>query len=287
MGRLVDELAAKLQAGEVVDIDAYVAAHPEHAEQLKLLLPALKVLADLGKSGAAASLAAAPLEGTQDEILGTLGDFRILREVGRGGMGVVYEAEQISLGRRVALKVLPFASALDPKQLQRFRNEAHAAANLHHTNIVPVYGVGCARNVHYFAMQYVEGMTLAGLIRELRREQGKDQDEAKIEIERMKSIPRESRTQDYDAGYQDSEQRTPGPRDETFLSDFRSSSHSTRLGYFRSAARLIIQAAEALEHAHLMGVIHRDIKPANLLISSGGGTFKGRTRRNPRNWASV
>jgi len=88
LGRLVDELAAKLQAGEVVDIDAYVAAHPEHAEQLKLLLPALKVLADLGKSGAAASLAAAPLEGTQDEILGTLGDFRILREVGRGGMGV-------------------------------------------------------------------------------------------------------------------------------------------------------------------------------------------------------
>ena len=72
----------------------------------------------------------------------TLGDYRLLREVGRGGMAVVYEAEQVSLGRRVALKVLPFAAVLDPKQLQRFKNEAQAAAHLHHQNIVPVYFVG-------------------------------------------------------------------------------------------------------------------------------------------------
>ena len=87
-------------------------------------------------------------------------------------MGVVYEAEQISLGRRVALKVLPFAAALDARQLQRFKNEAQAAACLHHTNIVPVFGVGCERGVHYYAMQYIEGQTLAAIIRNLRR--GKD-----------------------------------------------------------------------------------------------------------------
>src|SRR5690349_11234597 len=91
----------------------------------------------------------------------TLGDFRIVCEIGRGGMGIVYEAEQISLGRRVALKVLPFAATLDPRQLQRFKNEAHAAAQLHHANIVPVYGLGCERGVHYYAMQYIEGQTLA------------------------------------------------------------------------------------------------------------------------------
>jgi hypothetical protein len=85
----------------------------------------------------------------EEPVVGILGDFRILREIGRGGMGVVYEAEQISLGRRVALKILPFAAALDPKQLQRFKNEAQAAAHLHHTNIVPVFGVGCERGVHY------------------------------------------------------------------------------------------------------------------------------------------
>src|SRR5262249_28313543 len=90
-------------------------------------------------------------------------------EVGRGGMGVVYEAEQLSLNRRVALKVLPFAAALDGKQLQRFRNEAQAAGQLHHTNIVPVYGVGCERGVHFYAMQFIEGRTLAAFIDDLRQ----------------------------------------------------------------------------------------------------------------------
>src|SRR5438046_495824 len=89
---------------------------------------------------------------------------------GRGGMGVVYEAVQLSLGRRVALKVLPFAAALDAKQLQRFKNEAQAAAQLHHTNIVPVYAVGEARGVHYYAMQLIEGQNLADLIAQLRRQ---------------------------------------------------------------------------------------------------------------------
>ena len=99
-----------------------------------------------------------------------LGDFRILREVGRGGMGVVYEAEQISLGRRVALKVLPFAAALDARHLQRFKNEAQAAAHLHHSNIVPVFAVGCDRGVHYYAMQFIDGQTLADVIRQMRQD---------------------------------------------------------------------------------------------------------------------
>src|SRR5438874_12539186 len=105
---------------------------------------------------------------------GRLGDFRLLREVGRGGMGIVYEAEQISLGRKVALKILPFAGALDANQLQRFKNEAHAAAHLQHQNIVPVYFVGCERGVHFYAMQFVEGQTLAALIQELRQVEGRD-----------------------------------------------------------------------------------------------------------------
>jgi serine/threonine protein kinase len=88
---------------------------------------------------------------------GLLGDFQILRELGRGGMGVVYEARQISLNRRVALKVLPLAAAMDSRQLQRFHVEAQAAACLHHTNIVPIHAVGCERGVHYYAMQFIEG----------------------------------------------------------------------------------------------------------------------------------
>src|SRR5262249_13789405 len=102
-----------------------------------------------------------PTQDLQALALDILGDFLIQREIGRGGMGIVYEALPISLIRRVALKVLPFASGLDAKQLQRFKNEAQAAAALHHTNIVPVHAVGCERGTHYYAMQFIAGQTLA------------------------------------------------------------------------------------------------------------------------------
>ena len=101
-----------------------------------------------------------------------LGDFQIVREIGRGGMGIVYEAIQLSLGRRVALKVLPLAATFDAKQLQRFRQEAQAAAQLHHTNIVPVYGVGCERGIHFYAMQLIDGQSLDVVVRQLREEAG-------------------------------------------------------------------------------------------------------------------
>src|SRR5262245_52860086 len=125
--------------------------------------------AGLGASGLGASLPADRANRNRSAPQpGCLGDFRLLREVGRGGMGIVYEAEQISLNRRVALKVLPFAATLDAKQLSRFRNEARAAAQLHHPHIVPVYGVGTDRGVHYYAMQLIEGCSLATVIDELR-----------------------------------------------------------------------------------------------------------------------
>ena len=135
---------------------------------MRLVLPALAVLADLGRSAAREPGDGLVRHDSPIEPLGELGDYRILREIGRGGMGVVYEATQISLNRRVALKVLPFAGALDAQHLARFRNEAQAAAQLHHTNIVPVFAVGSERGVHYYAMQFIEGQTLADLIRELR-----------------------------------------------------------------------------------------------------------------------
>ena len=174
--------------------------------------------------------------------LGRLGDFQLVREIGRGGMGVVYEAEQISLGRRVALKVLPFAAALDARQLQRFKNEAQAAASLHHTNIVPVFGVGCERGVHYYAMQYIEGQTLAAIIKDLRR--GKD-----CGLPGFSSEPSNRHA------------TAPVARPRRLL--------PLLPAHVRAAALLGMQAALALEHAHQLGVVHRDIKPANLLVEAG------------------
>ena len=83
-------------------------------------------------------------------------------------MGIVYEAEQLPLGRRVALKVLPSAASLDPRHRQRFQVEAQAAALLHHEHIVPVFGIGCDQGVHYYAMQFIDGRPLTDIIRDLR-----------------------------------------------------------------------------------------------------------------------
>ena len=164
--RLHDAVAAYLEAAEAgpaPDQGQWLARYPEFAGELAEFFAARGRLTSL----------ASPLPSPEGAGpggpagRGQLGDFRILREVGRGGMGVVYEAEQISLGRRVALKVLPFAATMDPRHLQRFQNEARAAASLHHPHIVPVHAVGCERGVHYYAMQFIDGQTLAELVRHL------------------------------------------------------------------------------------------------------------------------
>src|SRR5262249_22167507 len=152
----VKDYLAELEGGRRPDRAAFARRHPELGPALEEYLRAVELMHGSGPdlSSAERKLPMPPVEPLGE--LGRLGDFQIVREVGRGGMGVVYEAVQLSLGRRVALKVLPFAAALDAKHLQRFKNEAMAAAQLHHTNIVPVYFVGEDRNVHFYAMQLIE-----------------------------------------------------------------------------------------------------------------------------------
>lgn len=164
LGQAADEFSERLSRGESPNIEEYAGRYPEIAELIRQVFPALSVLRDTPESPPDSR---APLPEAK-----CLGDFRIIREIGRGGMGVVYEAEQVSLGRKVALKVLPFAAVLDPKQLQRFKNEAHSAASLRHPNIVQVFSVGCERAVHFYAMDFVEGQTVAEVIRDLQRLEG-------------------------------------------------------------------------------------------------------------------
>src|SRR5262249_3431200 len=146
---------------ERAEVEEHARRYPAISSILRGLLPAVRLMAATSDSASAHSVAAGPTGSNR------LGEFKLIREIGRGGMGVVYEAEQVSLGRRVALKVLPLASALDPRQLQRFRLEAQAAAHLHHSHIVPIYSVGCERGVYYYAMQYVEGQSLDEVIAQL------------------------------------------------------------------------------------------------------------------------
>jgi serine/threonine protein kinase len=248
VGQIADEFTERLNNDERPEIEEYTQRYPEIATVLRQVLPALQVM-----GGAATEpLGADDVAYSAATLRGCLGDFRILREVGRGGMGIVYEAEQLSLGRRVALKVLPFAATLDGKQLQRFKHEAQAAGHLHHTNIVPVFGVGCERGVHYYAMQFIDGQTLATVIHELRQNVTR----RKTNDERM--------TND----------QVPNANDHTGIRhstvDLLSSLGLRHSSFFRTVVQLGVQAAEALEHAHDEGVVHRDIKPGNLLVDVKG-----------------
>ncbi|MCI0456437.1 MAG: serine/threonine protein kinase [Gemmataceae bacterium] len=234
---------AELEAGRKPDRQAYCARYPELAAALVECFDGIDLAQALRPT----------VPPPQPEYpANPLGDFQILREVGRGGMGVVYEAVQLSLGRRVALKVLPFAAALDAKHLQRFKTEAHAAAQLHHTNIVPVYAVGCERGVHFYAMQLIDGRSLDTVIRQLRE----DADPSPLAPrERTDTTAIELR---------------PGPTvASSALARTVPRSSRDREGY-RTVARIAAQVADALEYAHEAGVVHRDIKPANLLLDAKG-----------------
>lgn len=166
----IDELAVDFverhRRGEFPSIEEYAADHPELADEIRDLFPTIAELEGFKQRVAQSGGVAAP-RGTR--AIERLADFRIIREIGRGGMGIVYEAEQESLGRRVAVKVLPRSSLLQPKQLARFQREARTAARLHHTHIVPVFGVGEDDGHHFIVMQLIPGVGLDDVLRELRR----------------------------------------------------------------------------------------------------------------------
>ena len=253
---LADEFIERRRLGQCPSVSQYAAEHPALAEEIRELFPTIAAMERLkaqpgGRAGAPASLAGVRLE--------RLGDFRIVRELGRGGMGIVFEAEQESLGRRVAIKVLPRQSLLEAKQLRRFTREARIAASLHHTNIVPVFGVGEQDGFHYYVMQYIRGAGLDRIIARLAQagppDDGSDaallpveadsaQAEVEILVRRLAAAP--------DAA-------AAGPP-------------SGRLGgrYWTYAARIGLQVASALQYAHEQGTLHRDVKPANLLLDARG-----------------
>jgi serine/threonine protein kinase len=273
----VQEYHRRLEAGERPQRQELLGRYADIARPLAECLDGLDLLHNVPLSAGRAGAAPPARQELPSE---PLGDFRIVRELGRGGMGIVYEAVQMSLGRRVALKVLPFAATLDAKHLQRFHNEATAAAQLHHTNIVPVYYVGCERGVNFYAMQLIDGLSLATVIEQVRLrahqpESRRDSPSARL-LPRTQVDPPSTAAPVPDAQAKESlastlgSKRSQGETVSRFslaLSTQRSDKHAE---YFRAAARLMLQAAEALEHAHEGGIVHRDIKPANLLVDGQG-----------------
>ncbi len=299
---LAEEFLDRRRRGERPTLREYVDRHPELAEEIRDLFPALLMMENLGEGsdGTTGSMAAesGPAAAACPR---RLGDYRILREIGRGGMGVVYEAEQESLGRRVALKVLSAGALADPKQVRRFEREAKAAARLHHTNIVPVFGVGCQDGHHYFVMQFIAGLGLDVVLEDLRRLRGATSDSGPVAAAAASSripglsaaeVARSLITGQFevdgspgdDSATEPADDPTPkasanspaaGPPSSAVLpgpAELSASSDPDRQ-FYRSIARVGIPVAEALEYANRQGILHRDVKPSNLLLDHRGNVW--------------
>ena len=166
---ILDDYLAKLEAGQAVDQEAFIAAHPEDADALRACLGGLDFIAGQvaqpAKDNLATTSDSSNKSSSSDQEFESssrrLSDFEIIRELGRGGMGAVYLAKQVSLGREVALKILGFGAIGGNEALERFQREAETVARLHHTNIVPIYSVGSEDGVHFYAMQFIQGRDLS------------------------------------------------------------------------------------------------------------------------------
>jgi serine/threonine protein kinase/WD40 repeat protein len=343
---LAEEFVERKRQGEHPSISEYVARYPELAQAIRELFPALVMIEQLKPAvpGHDEAGLGGPVATDLREQVGRLGDYRLLREVARGGMGVVYEAIQESLGRHVALKVLPRNRWLSPDQIERFQLEARSAARLHHGHIVPVFGVGEHEGVHYYAMQFIHGHGLDVILDDLRRLRGLDRCPAgPSSVEEVALAapagsasmtlalalhsgefqrPRESDSRSRQPLAAASEILPPthvatgssaaspgqpaaaplpsapscacpvvglgvdqassqvglmparGPEDQLGLARASSSlSLVAEAQFYRSAARIGLQVADALAYAHEQGVLHRDIKPSNLLLDAVGNVW--------------
>ncbi len=244
---LAGEFVDRLRRGEAVTVEQYARKFPQLASTIRSLFPTIAAMEGLrGFMGPGSSNA------TPDLQLQRLGDFRIVRELGRGGMGIVYEAEQESLCRRVAVKVLSPKLLASDKHVARFRVEAQTAANLHHTNIVPVFGVGEHEGLHYYVMQFIDG---AGL----------DQASHTGSSDRTPTLILRS-----SAGDTPRLAHTSPDSPIVVTNDNSIAIPATTAERIRWAVDVARQVARALQFAHEQGVLHRDIKPGNLLLDAQG-----------------
>ena len=242
---LASEYADNARQGKTPSIESYIERYPDMATEIRELFPMVAAL-EQWKSDRENEVLRNQLP---DQFkLKQLGDCRLVREIGRGGMGVVFEALEGSIERRVAVKLLPWRISMVPHRQERFEREAQTIAKLRHSNIVPIFRFGRHEDYAYYVMQYVESVNLGHLIGALsERQQVSPAQEIRDEVGESSS----------------GESWTPEAADRKKL----------KQDSWKAFARIGLQVAQALRHAHRMGVLHNDVKPGNLLIDASGKVF--------------
>jgi len=242
---LASEYADKARQGKTPSVESYIERYPDMAAEIRELFPMVAAL-EQWKSDRENEVLRTQLP---DQFkLKQLGDCRLVREIGRGGMGVVFEALEGSIERRVAVKLLPWRISLVPHRQERFEREAQTIAKLRHSNIVPIFRFSRHEDYAYYVMQYVESVNLGHIIGALsERQQVSPAQEIRDEVGNSAS----------------GESWTPEAADRKKL----------KQDSWKAFARIGLQVAQALRHAHRMGVLHNDVKPGNLLIDASGKVF--------------
>ena len=303
---LAEEFLERYRQGERPSLREYVDRHPELAAEIREVFPAMALMENIALVNESEEESPQAHEALEAVPLQQLGDYRLIRPIGHGGMGIVYEAEQVSLGRHVALKVLPRKMLVDAKHRRRFEREARLAAKLHHTNIVPVFGVGEQDGLPYYVMQFIQGLGLDQVLEELKRQRAGGEPKNAAADPRISDreevsaadVAHSLLTGRFDLAVANSNADPSSPEatvDRPAARAVEDSSAAPALGrpveglsdssvvlpgqsgtsrqpmakpptYWQSVAQIGVQVAEALEYAHQQGVLHRDIKPSNLLL---------------------
>ena len=265
LDQLVEEFTARIRAGETPSIAEYQSKHPQWNAEIHELLSSVAMIEGLKKQ--TSTLASGTRQPFEDLLgLQRLGEYRIVRELGRGGMGIVLEAVHESLGRRVAIKVLPNRLVNDEKNIKRFTREARAAATLHHNNIVSVFGVGHSDGYYYYVMEYVNGCGLDQVMRSMQASTNRPPNVTLVDQTILSTQQDWSATRTSASDDDEFRLNTPIPGvAKNSLADL-----PTGIKRFRWASRIMANIADALHYAHDRGVMHRDIKPGNLLLDPSG-----------------
>ncbi len=235
--------------GQEPDIDEFVKQYPQFESQIRKRIQNLRQIDNLFDCLMQADNGDFSKATPKYNLVGQkLGDFEILKIIGQGGMGAVFLARQVSLDREVALKVISSVGDAQTKHLDRFKRESRVLAKISHPNIVPIYEIGQQGPYSYFAMQYVDGVSLDKILSSIRN--AKTGDKASAVMSKC--------LETHTATYGDKHQDTKGTTAEIDTD------------YIINISKIIISIASALDYAHKKGILHRDVKPSNILIDSDG-----------------